>query len=63
MALQEKIIGCGVRLCIYGMGLRFVCGPLVTAVGALALGLRSNILAIVIIQVIIYYIYIFLLIN
>ncbi|KAL1532867.1 auxin efflux carrier component 5-like isoform X1 [Salvia divinorum] len=50
MALQEKIIACGVGLSIYGMGLRFVCGPLITGVSALALGLRSDILAIVIIQ-------------
>lgn len=51
MALQEKIIACGVGLSMYGMCLRFVCGPLITGVSALALGLRSDILAIVIIQV------------
>ncbi|KAG6389156.1 hypothetical protein SASPL_150615 [Salvia splendens] len=50
MALQEKIIACGVGLSMYGMCLRFVCGPLITGVSALALGLRSDILAIVIIQ-------------
>ncbi|XP_057801702.1 auxin efflux carrier component 5-like [Salvia miltiorrhiza] len=50
MAVQEKIIACGVRLSIYSMGMRFVCGPLTTAVAALALGLRSKILSIVIIQ-------------
>lgn len=51
MAQQEKIIACGVGLSMYGMCLRFVCGPLITGVSALALGLRSDILAIVIIQV------------
>ncbi|KAI3459154.1 hypothetical protein Pfo_015817 [Paulownia fortunei] len=50
MALQEKVIACGVRLTMYGMVLRFVGGPLTTAVGSLALGLRSNILRIAIIQ-------------
>lgn len=52
MALEEKIIACGVRLTIYSMVLRFVGGPLATAVGSLALGLRSNTLRIAIIQVI-----------
>lgn len=51
MALQEKLIACGMRLTIYGMVLRFVGGPIFTAVGSLALGLRSNILHIAILQV------------
>lgn len=55
MATQEKILGCGVRLTIYSMALRFVSGPLTTALASLALGLRSHTLAIVIMQVI--YIY------
>ncbi|KAK4385737.1 putative auxin efflux carrier component 5b, partial [Sesamum angolense] len=50
MALQEKVIACGVRLTIYGMVLRFVSGPLTVAVGSLALGLRSNVLRIAVIQ-------------
>ncbi|KAK6156479.1 hypothetical protein DH2020_010727 [Rehmannia glutinosa] len=50
MALQKKVIACGVRLSMYGMLLRFVGGPLTTAIGSLALGLRSNILRIAIIQ-------------
>ncbi|KAK4480181.1 hypothetical protein RD792_013243 [Penstemon davidsonii] len=50
MALQEKIIECGVRLSLYSMVLRFVVGPLATALGCLALGLRSNILCIAIMQ-------------
>ena len=53
MALQEKVIACGVRLTIYSMVLRFVGGPLCTAVGSIALGLRSNTLRIAIVQVII----------
>ncbi|KAL0302865.1 UNVERIFIED_CONTAM: Auxin efflux carrier component 5 [Sesamum radiatum] len=50
MALQEKVIACGVRLTIYGMVLRFVSGPFTVAVGSLALGLRSNVLRIAVIQ-------------
>ncbi|KAL8466764.1 hypothetical protein ACS0TY_035713 [Phlomoides rotata] len=51
MALQENLIACGMRLTIYGMFLRFVVGPITTAVGCLALGLRSHILGIAILQV------------
>lgn len=51
MGLQEKVIACGIRLTMYGMVMRFVGGPLTTLIGSLALGLRSNILHIVIIQV------------
>ncbi|XP_042047739.1 auxin efflux carrier component 5-like isoform X2 [Salvia splendens] len=50
MALQEKVIACGVRLTIYSMVLRFVGGPLCTSVGSIALGLRSNTLRIAIVQ-------------
>ncbi|KAK4413033.1 putative auxin efflux carrier component 5b [Sesamum alatum] len=50
MGLQERVIACGVRLTIYGMVLRFVTGPLTVALGSLALGLRSNLLRIAIIQ-------------
>ncbi|KAL8459125.1 hypothetical protein ACS0TY_036551 [Phlomoides rotata] len=53
MALQENLIACGMRLTIYGMFLRFVVGPITTAVGCLALGLRSHILGIAILQEII----------
>lgn len=52
MALQEKVLACGVKLTIYGMVLRFVGGPLATSIGSLAFGLRSNTLRIAIIQVI-----------
>ncbi|XP_073131114.1 auxin efflux carrier component 5-like [Henckelia pumila] len=50
MALQESVLGCGVGLCMYGMVLRFVGGPMSTAVGSLALGLHSNVLRIAIMQ-------------
>lgn len=50
MALQESVLGCGVGSCMYGVVLRFVGGPVSTAVGSLALGLHSNVLRIAIIQ-------------
>ncbi|GFQ00414.1 putative auxin efflux carrier component 8 [Phtheirospermum japonicum] len=50
MALQNKVIACGVRLSLYGMLLRFVGGPVTTAIGALALGLKSNTFRIAIVQ-------------
>ncbi|XP_051119519.1 auxin efflux carrier component 5-like [Andrographis paniculata] len=50
MALQEKVIACGVKLTTYGMVLRFVIGPLTTLVGSLALGLKSRVLQIAIMQ-------------
>ncbi|CAI9090908.1 OLC1v1025796C1 [Oldenlandia corymbosa var. corymbosa] len=50
MALEEKIIACGMGLTLYGMVLRFVVGPATTAIGALATGLRGNVLRIVVVQ-------------
>ncbi|KAH6834405.1 Auxin efflux carrier family protein [Perilla frutescens var. hirtella] len=50
MGLQEKIISCGVRLSIYSMVLRFVCAPVTTGVGCVALGLRSTTLSVAILQ-------------
>ncbi|KAL5201117.1 hypothetical protein ABZP36_035471 [Zizania latifolia] len=50
MALQEKIIVCGAGPTVLGMALRFVAGPAATAVGALALGLRGDVLRLAIIQ-------------
>ncbi|KAL6518303.1 putative auxin efflux carrier component 5b [Orobanche minor] len=50
MALQNKVIACGVRLSLYGMLLRFVGGPLTTVIGSLAFGLRSDTLRIAIVQ-------------
>jgi hypothetical protein len=51
MALQEKIIVCGASLTALGMALRFVAGPAATAAGAVALGLRGDVLRLAIIQV------------
>ncbi|KAE8769272.1 putative auxin efflux carrier component 4 [Hordeum vulgare] len=50
MALQEKIIVCGAGLTALGMALRFVAGPAATAAGAVALGLRGDVLRLAIIQ-------------
>ncbi|KAL6846811.1 hypothetical protein ACP4OV_024259 [Aristida adscensionis] len=50
MALQEKIIVCGAGPTVLGMALRFVAGPAATAVGALAVGLRGDVLRLAIIQ-------------
>ncbi|KAK3133769.1 hypothetical protein QOZ80_6AG0540770 [Eleusine coracana subsp. coracana] len=50
MAMQEKIIVCGAGPTLLGMVLRFVAGPAATAVGAVALGLRGDVLRLAIIQ-------------
>uniref|UniRef100_A0ACD5XU91 Uncharacterized protein n=1 Tax=Avena sativa TaxID=4498 RepID=A0ACD5XU91_AVESA len=50
MALQEKIIDCGAGMTVLGMALRFVAGPAATAAGAVALGLRGDVLRLAIIQ-------------
>ncbi|CAL5063517.1 unnamed protein product [Urochloa decumbens] len=50
MALQEKIIVCGAGPTLLGMALRFVAGPAATAAGAVALGLRGDVLRLAIIQ-------------
>lgn len=51
MALQEKAIACGVSLTILGMVLRFIVGPATALIGALAMGLRGDVLRFAIIQV------------
>ncbi|KAF8694932.1 hypothetical protein HU200_038038 [Digitaria exilis] len=50
MALQKKIIACGVWPTMLGMALRFVAGPAATTAGAVALGLRGDVLRLAIIQ-------------
>ncbi|KAI3515138.1 hypothetical protein L1887_13890 [Cichorium endivia] len=50
MALQGKMIDCGVKLTVLGMVLRFVAAPATVAVGSLAVGLRGNVLHAIIIQ-------------
>ncbi|XP_008802247.1 auxin efflux carrier component 5-like [Phoenix dactylifera] len=49
MALQEKIIACGLNLTAFGMVLRFVAGPAAMAIGAIAVGLRGDFLRVAII--------------
>ncbi|XP_051119560.1 auxin efflux carrier component 5-like [Andrographis paniculata] len=48
MALQEKVISCGIKRAAFALVLRFVVGPLVMFSSSLALGLRSNILRVAI---------------
>ncbi|KAJ4757637.1 Auxin efflux carrier component [Rhynchospora pubera] len=50
MATQEKIISCGPSLTILGMALRFIAGPAAMAIGSIAVGLRGDVLRVVIIQ-------------
>ncbi|PWZ38532.1 putative auxin efflux carrier component 5b [Zea mays] len=50
MALQEKIIVCGAWPTVLGMALRFVAGPAATAAGAVALGLRGDVLRLAVMQ-------------
>ncbi|XP_072973561.1 auxin efflux carrier component 5-like [Typha angustifolia] len=50
MALQEKIIACGPLLTVFGMVLKLVAGPAAAAIGAMALGLRGDVLRLAIIQ-------------
>ncbi|XP_073004139.1 auxin efflux carrier component 5-like [Typha latifolia] len=50
MALQDKIITCGPRSTVIAMVLKFIVGPAFTAVGAAAVGLRGDVLRVVILQ-------------
>ncbi|KAM6577305.1 hypothetical protein CsatB_029142 [Cannabis sativa] len=50
MAMQEKIIGCGARLTVIGMVLRFIAGPAAMAIGSIAAGLHGDVLRVAIIQ-------------
>ncbi|TVU04953.1 hypothetical protein EJB05_48098, partial [Eragrostis curvula] len=50
MAQQERMVACGPGLAALGMALRFVAGPVATLVGAVALGLRGDVLRLAIIQ-------------
>ena len=51
MALQPKIIACGNKVAIFAMAVRFLTGPAVMAVAAIAIGLRGDLLRIAIVQV------------
>ncbi|PSR92937.1 Auxin efflux carrier component like [Actinidia chinensis var. chinensis] len=50
MALQEKVVSCGVTLTVFGMVLRFIAGPAAMAIGAIAVGLHGDVLRVAIIQ-------------
>ncbi|XP_076933341.1 auxin efflux carrier component 5-like [Bidens hawaiensis] len=50
MALQKKIVHCSVKLTIVGMVLRFVAAPASLAVSSLSVGLRGDVLRVVVIQ-------------
>ncbi|KAG7020968.1 Auxin efflux carrier component 5, partial [Cucurbita argyrosperma subsp. argyrosperma] len=50
MALQEKLIACGVTLTIIGMVLKFIAGPAAMAIGSIAMGLHGDVLRVAIIQ-------------
>ncbi|KAL4572690.1 hypothetical protein LXL04_019472 [Taraxacum kok-saghyz] len=50
MALQDKLIDCGVRLTVVGMVMRFAVAPITFTIGSLAVGLRRDELHVAIIQ-------------
>uniref|UniRef100_A0A803PYR4 Auxin efflux carrier component n=1 Tax=Cannabis sativa TaxID=3483 RepID=A0A803PYR4_CANSA len=50
MALQKKIIACGLRLTVFGMVLRFIAGPAAMAIGCIAAGLHGDVLRVAIVQ-------------
>ncbi|XP_022852278.1 auxin efflux carrier component 5-like [Olea europaea var. sylvestris] len=50
MALQEKVIACGIRLTLLGMVLRFVVGPISMAIGCFVLRLHGDIFRVAIIE-------------
>lgn len=51
IGLQDKLVVCGPGLTALGMAMRFVAAPAATAVGALLLGLRGDLLRVAILQV------------
>jgi len=51
MALQPKIVACGKTWTTVSMVARFVVGPSVIAIAAIAIGLRGDLLRIAIVQV------------
>ncbi|KAF8015398.1 hypothetical protein BT93_H1030 [Corymbia citriodora subsp. variegata] len=50
IAMQRKVIACGVKLTILGMVLRFIAGPALLIVSSLIVGLRGDVLRITIVQ-------------
>lgn len=51
MALQPKLIACGNSVATFAMAVRFLTGPAVMAVAAIAIGLRGDLLRVAIVQV------------
>jgi hypothetical protein len=51
IGLQDKFVVCGPGLTVLSMVLRFVAAPAATAVGALVLGLRGDLMRVAILQV------------
>uniref|UniRef100_A0A7N0VIL6 Auxin efflux carrier component n=1 Tax=Kalanchoe fedtschenkoi TaxID=63787 RepID=A0A7N0VIL6_KALFE len=51
MALQPKMIACGNKVAAFSMGVRFFVGPAVMAAASIAVGLRSTLLHVAIVQV------------
>lgn len=51
MALQPKMIACGNKVAGFAMAVRFLTGPAVMAVAAIAIGLRGDLLRVAIVQV------------
>lgn len=50
MALQPKMIACGNKVAGFAMAVRFLTGPAVMAVAAIAIGLRGDLLRVAIVQ-------------
>ncbi|KAL1209482.1 Auxin efflux carrier component 3 [Cardamine amara subsp. amara] len=50
MALQPKLIACGNSVATFAMAVRFLTGPAVMAVAAMAIGLRGDLLRVAIVQ-------------
>ncbi|KAM0932189.1 putative membrane transport protein [Dioscorea sansibarensis] len=50
MASQEKLVASGPSLMAFGMVMKFIAGPAAMAIGAIAVGLRGDVLRIAIIQ-------------
>ena len=51
MAMQTKVMACGVALTIFGIITRFIAAPMAMGIVAFAIGLRGDILCVAILQV------------
>ncbi|PKU64033.1 auxin efflux carrier component 7-like [Dendrobium catenatum] len=50
MALQPRIISCGIRLAVYGMLMRFLAGPATMLLSSVLVGLRKTTLSVAVVQ-------------